>query len=499
MAGCIEDEPGRAGSGVTNTVGAASHDRRVAQDLDLLRLPPPPWTDAAIGPDGTAAFDVIVIGAGMYGIAATAALVMKGIRNVAMLDRAPEGQEGPWITYARMETLRSPKHLPGIALGIPSLTFRAWHEARFAAAAWEALVKIPNGLWQDYLTWVRTVLHLPLRSGVAVQRIVPGPGLVAVDAIEAGVERTLHARRVVLASGRAGMGFAVPDWVDPALWPDRAAHTAEAIDFGALRGRAVAVVGAGPSAWDNAATALEHGARRIDMIDMYVRRRELPQINKGRGSATPGFFEGWASLPAAEKWRVLVYLHDLQAPPPHETVLRTVRRAGFRIHLGTALHGAARSDDGVRLTLPDGGTAQADFLILGTGFGIDLRRSPELEAVAGAIANWADRYTPPAALQRPELGRFPWLGDGFELTERTPDACPGLARIHAFNHAAFASLGAIASDIPGVSTGAERLAHAIAAHFFTEDIAHVRRELETFAEPELQDTPFFVPERFPPI
>ncbi len=473
---------------MTDAIGAAAHDRRVARDLDLLRLPPPPWT--AAGPDGTP--DVAVVGAGMYGIAAAAALLMKGIR-VLMLDRAPEGQEGPWVTYARMETLRSPKHLPGIALGIPSLTYRAWHEARFGAAAWDALGKIPNGLWQDYLTWVRAVLRLPLRSGVAVRRIAPGAGLVAMDVVEAGVERTLHARRVVLASGRAGMGFAVPGWVDRALWPDRAAHTAEAIDFGALRGRAVAVVGAGPSAWDNAATALEHGARRVDM---YVRRRELPQVNKGRGSATPGFFEGWAGLPAAEKWRILAYLHDLQAPPPHETVQRTVRQAGFRIHFGTALRGAVRSGDGIRLALPDGGDAQADFLILGTGFDTDLRRAPELAPVAGAIATWADRYTPPAGLQRPGLGRFPWLGDGFELTERTPSACPGLSRIHAFNHAAFASLGAIASDIPGVSAGAERLAHAMAAHFFAEDIAHVRRELEAFAEPELQDTPFFVPERF---
>lgn len=460
--------------------------------MDLLRLPPPPWTAAATGPDGAAAADVIVVGAGMYGVAATAALLMKGLR-VLMLDRAPEGQEGPWITYARMETLRSPKHLPGIALGIPSLTYRAWHEARFGAAAWDALVKVPNGLWQDYLTWVRTVLRLPLRSGVAVERIAPGAGLVALDVTEAGVRRTLHARRVVLASGRAGMGFAVPDWVDCALWPDRAAHTAERIDFDALRGRAVAVVGAGPSAWDNAATALEQGARRVDM---YVRRRELPQINKGRGAATPGFFEGWAGLPAAEKWRILAFLHDLQAPPPHETVLRTVRQAGFHIHFGTELRGAVRSEGGIRLALPDGGAAGADFLILGTGFDTDLRRSPELEGVAGAIATWADCYVPPAGLQRPGLGRFPWLGDGFELTERTPGACPGLSRIHAFNHAAFASLGAIASDIPGVSAGAERLAHAMAAHVFAEDIAHVRRELEAFAEPELQNTPFFVPERF---
>ena len=478
---------------MTHAADAAAHDRRVAQDLDLLRLPPPAWTDTVTGPDGATAFDVIVVGAGMYGIAATAALLMKGIRNVVMLDRAPEGQEGPWITYARMETLRSPKHLPGIALGIPSLCYRAWHEARFGAEDWDALAKIPNGLWQDNLRWVRTVLRLPLRTGVAVERIAPAAGLVAVAVTEAGVERVLYARRVVLASGRGGMGFAVPDWVDRSLWPDRAAHTAEPIDFDALRGRAVAVVGAGPSAWDNAASALELGARRVDM---YVRRPELPQVNKGRGSATPGFFEGWASLPAAEKWCILAYLDDLQAPPPHETVLRTVRQPGFHIHFGTALRGAVREEGGLRLLLPDGGSAQADFLILGTGFDIDLRQSPELAPVAGAIATWADRYAPPPELQRPGLGRFPWLGDGFELTERVPGACPGLSRIHAFSHAAFASLGAIASDIPGVSTGAERLAHAVAAHFFAEDIAHVRRALEAFAEPELQDTPFFVPERF---
>jgi hypothetical protein len=54
-----------------------------------------------------------------------------------------------------------------------------------------------------------------------------------------------------------------------------------------------------------------------------------------------------------------------------------------------------------------------------------------------------------------------------------------------------ASLGAIASDIPGVNVGAERLASRIAQAFFREDIAHMCAELEAFAEPELESTPFF--------
>ena len=467
-----------------------THDEQVARDLDLLRLPPPAWTALAPGPDGVPMLDVLIIGAGMYGIAAAAALAMKGIGNITMLDRAADGQEGPWITYARMETLRSPKGLPGLAFGIPSLTFRAWYEARFGRDAWDALYKIPNADWQAYLTWVRTILGLKLRSQTEVLRLEPCAGWVTLTLREAGVERRLHARRVVFASGRGGMGISVPGWVDPALWPDRVAHTMADIDFGALAGRRIAVVGAGPSAWDNAATALERGAARVDM---YVRRAELPQVNKGRGSATPGYFEGWADLPAAEKWKILVYLQDLQAPPPHETVLRTIRNPGFRIHLGTPLQGASRTADGVKLSLPGGDAAEADFLILGTGFAVDLRGAPELATVADAIATWADHYTPPAALARPELSRFPWLDRGFELTPRRE--CPGLSRIHIFNHAAYASLGAIASDIPGLSVGAERLAHAMVAHFFTEDIASISRALEAFAEPELQDTPFFVPAR----
>jgi cation diffusion facilitator CzcD-associated flavoprotein CzcO len=469
-------------------IGLEALERRLARDLDLLCLPPANWPAEMAGPDGAPMLDVAVIGAGMYGIAAAAALVLKGVRNVALIDRAADGQEGPWITYARMETLRSPKHLPGVALGLPALTFRAWYEASFGAAAWMALYKILNHDWQDYLTWVRRTLRLSLHSRTEVLAIVPQAGRLALS-LRDGSE--LLARRVVLASGRTGTGGAfIPPGIDCRLWPDRAAHSEAAIDFEGLRGKAVAVIGAGPSAWDNAATALEHGAARVDM---YARRLELPQVNKGRGSANPGFFEGWASLPPDVKWQMLAYLGDVQSPPPHESVLRTLRLPGFQMHLGTAVAAAVPDETGVRLTLGSGGTATADFLILGTGFSVDAGNIPELAALAPDIAIWADRYTPPAGLERPEIGRFPWLGDGFELTPRSPGAPEALSRVHLFSHAAFASLGAIASDIPGVSVGAERLAHAIAAQLFVEDFDSMRARLEAFAEPELKDTPFFVP------
>ena len=433
--------------------------------------------------------DVLVIGAGMCGIAAAAALSFKGIRNIRLLDRAAEGVEGPWVTTARMRTLRSPKTLPGVALGIPALTFRGWFEAQHGLAGWEALYKISNRDWQEYLTWVRRALALPVENGVSVARITPHAGYVAVT-LEGGAVR--YARRVVVATGRAGLGgFAVPDCVARDLWPDRAAHTGEAIDFARLAGKTIAVLGAGPSAWDNAATALEAGAL---CVDMYARRPHLPQINKGRGSANPGFFEGWATLSSAERWSLLVWLNDLQAPPPHESVLRALEHPGFTLHLASPVASASRTDGGVALRIgPERRHVEADFLIVGTGFAVDLARQPELSAIMPHVRLWEDAYEPPPELVRPALGRFPFLGEAFEAMEREPGCCPGLGRVHLFNHAALASLGAVASDIPGVSTGAERLASRLAQAFFREDFAHMRDVLAAFDEPELQDTPYFVP------
>lgn len=473
--------------------GLAAHEARLARELELLMLPPANWAAPRSGPDGLPMPDVLVVGAGMYGLAAAGALLFKGLRNIQVIDLAPEGLEGPWVTYARMQTLRSPKQLPGVSLGLPSLTFRAWYEAREGRAAWDRLYKVFNSDWQDYLSWVRKVLALPVRNGVELLAAEPNPDHVALTLREAGQERRAYARRLVLASGRGGTGgVSLPPGIDPALGAERVAHTNQPIDFAALRGRRVAVVGAGPSSWDNAAVALEGGAARVDM---YIRRKVLPQVNKGRGSAHPGFFEGWAALPPAEKWRLLVYMNDLQAPPPHESIHRVLKHPNFRAHLGCPVLGARPGPQGgVALDLGEGRQAEADFLILGTGFNVDLARIPELAGLAGQVALWSDRYEPPAGMERPALGRFPWLGAGFELEEKAPGSCPGLSRIHLFNHAALASLGAVASDVPGVSVGAERLAHRLAAQVFAEDIDHARARLEAFAEPELQDTPFFAPD-----
>ena len=471
----------------------AAHEDRVRRDLALLGIPAKPWLHPRRTAQGEPVLDVAIVGAGMNGIAAAGALLTKGITEIRLFDANAPGLEGPWNRFARMDTLRSPKTLPGPALGIPSLTYAAWHVAAHGEASWEALYKIPNRLWVDYLSWLQRVLALAVSHRTTVAGVRPHDGLLALDLNGPDGERTVFARRVVLATGRGGAGGDLwPDFIDRSLAPDLAAHSNDPIDFARLRGKSIGVVGGSASAWDNAATALEQGAASVDM---YLRRPHLPQVNKGRGSAGAGYFHGWGRLPDAERWALAVYLDAMLAPPPHETVLRALKSQGLAIRFRHRVTCAERVGGQVNVAIetPESPVERRhDFLIVATGFRVDAGEIAELGPLAGHVARWADRYAPPAGLERPGLARAPYLGPGFELLPRAPDAPAELSRIHLVNYGAHVSHGAIASDVPGVTVAGERVAQAIVESFFHEDMPTIRADLEAFDEPELKDTPFFV-------
>ena len=77
-----------------------------------------------MGPDGRPALDVLIVGAGQSGLAIAFALMRAQVDNILVIDKAEHGREGPWLSYARMRTLRSPKDYTGPDLDVPSLTYR---------------------------------------------------------------------------------------------------------------------------------------------------------------------------------------------------------------------------------------------------------------------------------------------------------------------------------------------------------------------------------------
>jgi glycine/D-amino acid oxidase-like deaminating enzyme len=137
----------------------------VARDLDLTAHPRAPWLVPKTA-GGELVLDCLIVGGGQCGLAVAHALKRDKVDNIAVLDRAEYGQEGPWITYARMRNLRSLKDQTGPDLRLPSLTYQAWHEAAYGVAHWEAMRWIPKELWQDYLHSRNGTARTPTRRSI---------------------------------------------------------------------------------------------------------------------------------------------------------------------------------------------------------------------------------------------------------------------------------------------------------------------------------------------
>jgi cation diffusion facilitator CzcD-associated flavoprotein CzcO len=138
---------------------------RVRRELTYLSYPSREWT-VPRHRDGARVLDVLIVGGGQGGLATAFGLKLERISNIRIVDRNPRGLEGPWRRFVRMKALRTSKEVSGIDLGIPSLTPRAWYEARFGRRAWERIQKFTPEVWRDYLDWYRDVLELPVENDI---------------------------------------------------------------------------------------------------------------------------------------------------------------------------------------------------------------------------------------------------------------------------------------------------------------------------------------------
>jgi FAD-dependent urate hydroxylase len=462
------------------------------RELAQLNFPAANWVPPTEGPDGRPLLDALVVGGGMCGQTAAFALLREGVRNIRCVDREPYGREGPWATYARMEILRSPKHLTGPDLGVPSLTYRAWHEAKFGTASWEKLHKIARFDWGAYLLWVRDTAGLPVENEVEVVSLELEKNSIQILLKTKNKQTIIHARKVVLALGRDGTGG--PRWpkfatFDPIKRKKTVFHSADDIDFKALKGKRVGVLGAGASAFDNAGEALEAGAAQVVM---FARRPYMPQVNKSKWTNFPGFLHGYAALDDARRWRFYSYIFSEQVPPPYESVLRCERHAGFSLRFSEYWKDISEKNSKVTVTT-DKNSHSFDAVIVGTGFDVNMVDRPEIASFRDAVRTWRQHVPADEAAKFPEESRFPYLGDAFQLQEREPGAAPETGRVHVFNWGCTMSHGALAGDIPGLDIGARRLSQGIARDLFLADADLHWERLLAHDEDEMKATRYFVP------
>ena len=479
--GGLGARPGRAQQDGPRAANAAPASVEASQQLASQTQRAQRWAgrDPAdwVRPRAEVDHNVVIVGGGQSGIAIAYGLRRKGVGRIDVIDQAAPGQAGIWRTIARMHQLRTPKLLAGPEQDNPMLSFQAWYETLNSASAFDALDRIPRLAWADYLDWFQEVTATTVRYGTRLLEIEPQGDLLRLHLDSEGVRHTETTRKLVLANGYAGAGGAnVPGFLralPTAFWT----HTSSPIDFAALTGKVVAIVGAGSSAFDAAGVALESGAAEVHMFN----RRSYVDYPGGSRSSGPSD-RGHANvlgmsyeLPDAVRWRNFVARDRSVASVPPDSLQRAVSHDAFRLHLESSLSDVEVT--GGRVYARVGGEAwRFDHVIAGTGYRIDLSAQPELSGIHESIALWRDRYEPASGEDNEAGAVHPYLGAGFEFLPRGRRGADYLRNIHCFNLSAALSFGIPVGDIPSTRDH-PRLVSAIARDLYREGVdvaAHQR-------------------------
>ena len=200
----------------------------------------------------------------------------------------------------------------------------------------------------------------------------------------------VSARQVVVASGV--LPFAAIPGELGSMPPDLVTHTAEHHHLDKFRGRNVAVIGAGQSALETAALLHESGAE----VQLVVRRPFVQWVDPNPETISGLGYVRRPVTRLCEGWHCAFW----NTPDAFRLLPRQVRITKARTVLGPAgawwlkdrvdgvidtltshrVRGAEQHGSGVRLTLdgPRQSTLDADHVIAGTGFRIDLSKLPFL-------------------------------------------------------------------------------------------------------------------------
>ena len=385
--------------------------------------------------------EVVVIGAGPYGLAVAAHLKSHGVATLAFGEpmsfwrrHMPKGMK-----------LRSPLAATDISDPENAHSLEAYSRSHGAPLA----EPLPIEAFLDYGEWFQTRAVPDLDRRLVVRVEATGNGYLVAPA---GGE-PVFARRVVMAAGLANQQFRPPAFAGAA---GLVSHTSDHDGFDNFRGMRVAVIGRGQSACETAALLSEAGARAE-----IICRGPIHWLGAGRHAGgwrreMRGRLSSLLQAPSAVGPFPLSWL--VEAPSLVGMLPKDMRaafnaaslRAGaagwlrprfgeVKIISDVEIVGAAAKGHGVEVKFAQGEPRVFDRVILATGYKFDVGRlgmlAPELRSAIACRAG------------------SPVLSAGFESSARG---------LHFVGAAAVASLGPLMRFIAGTGFTGRRVAHSIA-------------------------------------
>jgi cation diffusion facilitator CzcD-associated flavoprotein CzcO len=382
--------------------------------------------------------DVVIVGAGPYGLSASAHLRRAGLRP-----RVLGEPMAFWRTMPAGMLLRSNRGATNIAELHGSLTLDAFE----ADTGMQAGSPVALERFVEYGEWVqrRAAPDLDRRLAAHIERNGDGFKITLADG-----ER-LAARRVVMACGIAEFAHLPPEFAG--FGPELVSHTGDHADPARFAGRRVAVVGGGQSALELAALARAAGADVeilvrapqivwLRRVTVYRRLGRLAPVVYAPTDVGPLWYSRLNAVPDAFRRLPRSAQARIATRSIRPACTHRVREAldGVEIRLGTRVASARRAGARLELALDSGERLTVDHLLLGTGYRVDIARyavlAPELRRAVRTVAG------------------FPVLGRGME------SSVPGL---HFLGAPAARSFGPIMRFVSGTWYGGAQLARAVAA------------------------------------
>lgn len=323
--------------------------------------------------------DVVVLGAGPYGLSAAAHLNACGLNvrvfgeTMSFWDRhMPEGM-----------CLRSPWEASQLSDPAKALTIDAFEVAMSSPVS----RPIPIRRFIAYGRWFqsRAVPNLEQRKVTEIERDRPGFRVALADG------EVVRCRRVIIAGGIGPFAVRPPQFAGIPL--DLASHSSEQRDLARFRGKKVVVIGGGQSALESAALLHE---RQAD-VELIVRNNAVhwtwqrPWLHTFR--PVGALLYAWPDVGPA------LISHAVAKPSLYRSLPRRIqdswrfkslrpngvgwlkpRLGDVRISPGRGVRSAAIRGKRLELKLSDGSERSVDHVLMATGYRVNVRKYEFLSA-----------------------------------------------------------------------------------------------------------------------